>query len=94
MNKQNNMRWSEIMYLLDQETEWCTENEPGMVEGKYKDGFLAGLSQAKYLITKVYKIGKMLDTEERKPSCSCGETPCTCPFQEIQTVQNCTELNV
>ena len=62
--KVDNMRWSDVMHLLDQEIEWCLENGNGMVKKKYKHGFLDGIKQSKYLITRVYMKDR-LNQDER-----------------------------
>ena len=80
MRKPNNMRWSDVMNLLDQEIEWCIENPTCIVDKKYANGFIDGLKQAKYLITRAYKIEMIASEEGRMSNCTCGETSCICPF--------------
>ena len=50
-----NIALSEIIHVLDKEIQWCNNN-PGDVPKDYRDGFVKGLTQAKFLCQQIADI--------------------------------------
>jgi hypothetical protein len=46
---------SDILRLIDHELEWCNSN-PSTVSEEYRNGFIKGVEQVKYLIEEAEKL--------------------------------------
>ena len=66
LNFKHVLSLGEIESVLDKEIGWCNENPlPESVDPDFRTGFIAGLAQAKYLISEASKVIES-DTDQQK----------------------------
>jgi hypothetical protein len=58
-----NLTRKDVLEILENEVQWCTNNPDTSVHPEYQKGFINGIRQAKYLVNKfesLMQIDKML----------------------------------